>query len=168
MTKSFTIIVSCIFVAGCAAGRKSVVWQQVIDSPRVSSGKGNASEAYSSALHSTLQKARVPHKVVTYNYPFRSKFDGAGTAQRTSVIYRDASSPEYPWWLMDERLTRPVWLPSESVQRQVSFFLRRPAKVVTLREYSVDSGKSVAPVEPLPRPLKSSSGPQFIRHSPSL
>ena len=90
----------------------------------------------------------VPHKVVTYDYPFRSKYDGEGTAQRTSVIYRDDASPKYPWWIMDERLKRPVWLPSETVQKQVSFFLRRPATIVTLRDYTESGEKMVAPVEP--------------------
>lgn len=94
---------------------------------------------------------RVPHKVVTYNYPYRSKYDGEGTAQRTSVIYRDDASPKYPWWIMDERLKRPVWLPSETVQKQVSFFLRRSATVVTLRDYTESGEKMVAPVE---RPRK--------------
>lgn len=160
MTKTFSIFAACTIVAGCAVQRKSPVWQQVVDAPRVSPSGANTSDAYAKNLHATLQKAGVPHKVVTYNYPFSSKFDGAGTAQRTSVIYRDPSSPAYPWWIMDERLSRPIWLPTESVQHQVNFFLRRPVQVVTLREYGEADGKSVAhPVSVLP--TKQSARAQF-------
>jgi hypothetical protein len=159
MTKTFTIFASCMILSGCAVQRKSTVWQQVIDAPRVAPSGPNTSEAYSKNLHETLQKAGVPHKVVTYNYPFSSKFDGNGTAQRTSVIYRDVNSPAYPWWIVDERLSRPVWLPTESVERQVNFFLRRPAQVVTLREYGAGDAKAVAAAEPKRRAVAEQVAP---------
>ena len=139
-------IFACLLIAGCA-GQKSATWERVVNAPRTTSPTGNRSAVYAGGLHAELTKARVPHKVVTYNYPFRSKFDGAGTAQRTSVIYCDKSSGANPCWLMDEMLMRPVWLPTQPVPQQISFFLRRPAKVVTLREYCTNDGKAVAPEE---------------------
>ena len=145
MNKTILIFAS-LLVAGCA-GQRSATWERVVQAPRKTSPTGNRSAVYADGLHSELSKAKVPHKVVTYNYPFRSKFDGAGTAQRTSVIYSDPSSGGNPYWLMDEILMRPVWLPTQPVQQQISFFLRRPAKVVTLREYCGNDGKTVAPVE---------------------
>lgn len=144
MTKILSIFAACAIVAGCAVQRKSPVWQRVVDAPRPSPSGANTSETYAKSLHATLEKAGVQHKVVTYNYPFHSKFDGHGTAQRTSVIYRDGNSPDYPWWIMDERLSRPIWLPTESVEKQVNFFLRRPAQVVTIRQYGAGDGKTVA------------------------
>ena len=147
MIKTISIFTACLFLTGCAA-QKSSTWERVMNAPRQTSFTGNRSAVYADGLHTELTNARVPHKVVTYNYPFHSKFDGAGTAQRTSVIYRDESSPDYPWWLMDELLRRPMWLPTEPVQQQVNFFLRRPVKVVTLRDYSGTDGKSVAGAEP--------------------
>lgn len=138
-------IFACLLIAGCA-GQKSATWERVVNAPRKTAPTGNRSAVYADGLHDELAKARVPHKVVTYNYQYRSKYDGAGTAQRTSVIYCDKSSGENPCWIMDEMLKRPVWLPSQPVQQQISFFLRRPANVVTLREYCTNDGKAVAPV----------------------
>lgn len=151
MSKFLTLSLSCVILAGCSVVRKSPTWSRVVNTPRVAADSENRSSAYAGGLHAELHQLRVPHKVVTYDYPFRSKYDGQGTAQRTSVIYRDDASPKYPWWIMDERLKRPVWLPSETVQKQVSFFLRRPATIVTLRDYTESGEKVVAPVE---RPRK--------------
>ena len=147
MLKSLTIISSCLFVSSCAVVRPSSTWERVVNAPRSATGAGTLSATYAEGLHAELQRGNIAHKVVTYNYPFYSKFDGKGTAQRTSVIYSDAESQDNPWWLMDERLTRPVWLPTLPVERQVSFFLRRPVTVVTLREYAAGDGKTVAHVE---------------------
>ncbi len=144
MIKAFTIILSSLVVVGCTLGRTSKTWERVVHAPRPSSASKDRPGEYADALHAELERAKVPHKVVTYNYPFYSKFDGHGTAERTSVIYRDVASPRYPWWLMDANLSRPIWLPSQSVQQQVSFFLRRPSTVVTLREYMNEDGRSLA------------------------
>ena len=148
MSKFLTLSLSCVILVGCSVVRKSPTWSRVVNTPRVSADSENRSSAFAGELHAELHQMLVPHKVVTYDYPFRSKYDGEGTAQRTSVIYRDDASPKYPWWIMDERLKRPVWLPSETVQKQVSFFLRRPATIVTLRDYTESGEKMVAPVEP--------------------
>lgn len=147
MIKAFTIILSSLVVVGCTLGRTSKTWERVVHAPRPSPASKDRPGEYADALHAELERAKVPHKVVTYNYPFYSKFDGHGTAERTSVIYRDVASPRYPWWLMDANLSRPIWLPSQSVQQQVSFFLRRPSTVVTLREYMSEDGKSLPAVE---------------------
>ena len=147
MLKSLTTITSCLIVSGCSVVSTSATWERVVNAPRTITGTGTRSAAYAEGLHAELQRGNIAHKVVTYNYPFYSKFDGKGTAQRTSVIYSDAESQDNPWWLMDERLMRPVRLPTLPVDRQVSFFLRRPVTVVTLREYAGGSGKAVAPIE---------------------
>ncbi len=151
MSKFLTLSLSCVILVGCSVVRKSPTWNRVVNTPRVTADSENRSLAFAGELHAELHQMRVPHKVVTYDYPYHSKYDGKGTAQRTSVIYRDDASPKYPWWIMDERLKRPVWLPSETVQNQVSFFLRRPATIVTLRDYTESGEKIVAPVE---RPRK--------------
>ncbi len=147
MIKLITLSAVAIVVAGCSGLEKSGVWNRVVNAPRTSSGKGDRSSNYAGGLHSELMKAHVPHKVVTYRYPFSSKLHGHGTAERTSVIYRDDRSALNPWWLMDEQLSRPLWLPNTTVERQVRFFLRRPATVVSLREYMSGGGKTVVPIQ---------------------
>lgn len=147
MIKLITFSAVTVLLAGCSGLQKSEVWNRVVNAPRTTSGKGDRSSNYAGGLHSELMKAQVPHKVVTYRYPFSSKLYGHGTAERTSVIYRDDRSASNPWWLMDEQLSRPLWLPNLTVERQVNFFLRRPATVVSLREYMTGDSKAVVPIQ---------------------
>jgi len=147
MVKTVAFCFVVVVASGCSGVKKGAVWNRVVNAPRATSGEGDRSSIYARGLHSELEKARIPHKVVTYQYPFSSKLYGTGTAERTSVIYRDDRSAAHPWWLMDEQLSRPLWLPTVEVGRQVSFFLRRPATIVSLREYAHTDGKAFVPIQ---------------------
>lgn len=150
MRKPVTLLLAAGFLAaGCQAPQESRTWETVrrvrVDDPNVE----NRSEAYAQKLHRILHREGVPHKVVTYEFRFKTQLRPMTTATRTAVIYRDDATPRNPWWLMDDSMHKPLWVPNTEPRRQVSFYLRRPANVVELRDYSGESrGKAVAEFEP--------------------
>ena len=52
------------------------------------------------------------------------------------MIYKDNSDPENPWWLVNERTGKPVWLPGQDLNQQVSLYLRRKAEVTEEKVFS--------------------------------
>ena len=128
----------------------------------------NPAAAYAEKLHHALQSAHVEHKVVTFKFRYRSRLLLDREGEETAVIYRDCSTPANPWWIMAERLSTPVWLPTQPVASQVAFFLSRPTAIVKIDEFPAEStrptkkaiyagksGKSVA--KPAARSAKASA-----------
>jgi hypothetical protein len=92
----------------------------------------------------------VPHRVVRYRYSYNSRFDGIGDAERSALLYYDKTTTRYPWWLTDDRVARPVWVPSLPIDRQVAFYLRRPVKIVGVEAfYCDDDAKKGSPSTPI-------------------
>ena len=135
-----------LLLVGCHA-TKSDVWQKVISTPHSTGDAEGKSRAYAAELHTTLLRAGIAHKVVTFQFRYSSKYTISGSAERTAIIYSDPAETKHPYWVMDDHLTSPVWLPEESVERQVSFYLRRPATIVSVSDFPANDGKSVVPVE---------------------
>ena len=139
-------IAACLALTGCQVFRKSPTWDKVvrtcIDLPR----EGETSKIYAEGLHRELHADRIEHKVVTYQYRYRSRLREDATAERTAVIYRDDTNPKYPWWLKDETSGRPRWLPNGSVEQQVRFYVGRDVQIVDPGHLSGD-GKQVAVTE---------------------
>jgi hypothetical protein len=102
---------------------------------------GDPSAAYAEHLSGVLKTAHVQHKIVTYEYRYHTAFREEAIGTRTAVIYRDDKNPNNPWWLMDDQLFNPVWLPGEDENRQVSFYLHRPATVVSTKTIDDSDGK---------------------------
>ena len=145
-----------ILLVGCQQAQNSRTWETVKAAPHIGPGIPDRSSVYAQKLHRTLQHAGVEHRVVTFRfrYPTILKIDRTG--EDVAVIYKDAGTPGNPWWLMSDCLWNPVWLPSGVVQRQVDFYLRRPAKIVSVAEFRAGSsehdGKSAC--KPARKPLK--------------
>jgi hypothetical protein len=132
-----------VTLTGCAAFRKSQTWEKVVEnrSDRIAARGGD----YTNELHKVLTSDNVEHKVVTYEYRYRTRLREEAVDTRTAVIYRDATTPNYPWWIMDEHLSTPRWLPNGEVDRQVQFFIGAPAQVLTRQDFPGDgSGSSKA------------------------
>ncbi len=110
------------------------------------------SARYAEHVSGVLKTANVEHKIVTYEYRYRTALREEAIGTRTAVLYRDDRNPNNPWWLTDERLFKPVWVPGEDENRQVSFYLHRPASVVSTRVIGDGEGKRIigAPGTPTP------------------
>ena len=131
MSKPITLsLIACFAFTGCSLFQKSPTWDRVVRT-RVSLPRdGDASRIYAEGLHHELKAAGVEHKVVKYQYRFRSRLREDAIAESTAVIYRDDSNATYPWWIKDERSGRPTWLPNASVQQQIRFYVGRDVEIV--------------------------------------
>jgi hypothetical protein len=131
MSKPIAVsILACFTLTGCTLFQKSPTWDKVVRT-RVSLPRdGDASRIYAEGLHHELKAAGVEHKVVKYQYRFRSRLREGGIAEATAVIYRDDSNAAYPWWIKDQRSGRPTWLPNGSVQQQVRFYVGRDVEII--------------------------------------
>ncbi|MDB6150514.1 MAG: hypothetical protein JWQ44_1962 [Chthoniobacter sp.] len=140
---SLIVALAC---TGCSVFQKSQTWQKVIDTRTERTAGGG--EAYNDQLHQTLASENVEHKVITYQYRYKTRLreDAVGTG--TAVIYRDSTNPSNPWWIMDEHLAAPVWLPNEDVDRQVKFYLRRDAQVLAQQDYPAGDRSKEATEQP--------------------
>lgn len=135
MQKSISLsLVACLALCGCGAFRRSSTWATVTSARINTRHEADPSKAYAAQLSRTLQSASVEHKVVTYQYRYRTRLREEAIGTRTAVIYRDNTNAKNPWWLMDDRLNKPVWLPGQELNRQVSFYLRDSAEVIETRD----------------------------------
>jgi hypothetical protein len=133
---SFSLAV-CLTLTGCTAFKKSQTWEKVTETRgQRPEGGADPSNAYAKKLHTVLTANKVEHKLVTYQYRYKTRLREEAVGTRTAVLYKDETNPSNPWWLMDERLGKPLWLPNEEVDRQVAFYLRRKADVVEQKAFS--------------------------------
>jgi hypothetical protein len=154
---------AAIFLAGCEAPQKSHTWAIVHAVPHAGPAAKAPALEYARELHTALETSRVEHKIVTFKFRYRSRILLNREGEETAVIYRDPATPSHPWGLMSERIFSPVWLPTEPVASQVSFYVRRPATVVKIEDFPARharkhrhagrDGKSV--VKPRSHPSKS-------------
>jgi len=144
-----------LLVAGCQPAQQSRTWETVKAAPHAGPAVRNRSAVYAQQLHTTLQRAGVEHKVVTFRFKYPDILKIEHTSEDVAVIYKDSGSPAQPWWLVADGLWNPVWLPAGAVQRQVEFYLRRRAAIVSVTNFSArgrersnpHGGKSVSPLE---------------------
>ena len=133
----------CLTLAACEGSKQKTTWQKVIDTrPDKASATGDPGEAYTAKLHKMLTADKVEHKVVTYQYRYQTRMRDEAVGTHTAVLYKDNSDPRNPWWLKDERLGKPIWLPGEDVSKQVAFYIRRNAEVVEQKEFIGDALKA--------------------------
>jgi hypothetical protein len=131
---AFAVGIVALF-PGCTAPKKTPTWAAVKAVRHPRPAVPDRDRAYAKELHETLQRSGVEHKVVTFTFRYASRIDLFRPAEGTAVIYRDTGTPAHPWWFMEESLSRPVWLPTGPVQRQVAFRLARPATIVKVDEF---------------------------------
>ena len=147
MKTTLTLTAGIALVFAACHSTRTDTWQKVVSSPRTGNDDKDRSRAYAAELHSTLLHNGIAHKVVTYQFRYSSKFTISGTAERTAIIYRDSAEPKHPYWIMDDHLTSPVWLPEGPVERQVDFYLRRPSTIVSVTDFPAGDDKAVKPLE---------------------
>jgi hypothetical protein len=145
----FLLLALTLTLAGCTVFRKSPTWEAVMRTrPRVAEA-ADPSATYADHLHRQLAARGVEHRIVTYEFGYFTRQHEEAIGSRTAVIYRDDTHPVHPWWLTDERQSRPRWLPNGSVEKQVSFFARGDVKIVQQRHYPARrDGRSAAAVPP--------------------
>jgi hypothetical protein len=146
-------IAACLALTSCQVFEKSPTWETVM-SVRLGDGfrDPDPSSVYAEKLHRALLEAGVEHIVVTYQYRYYTHQYDEAVGTRTAVVYRDSVDPHYPWWLKDDRLVTPFWLPNGDLNRQISFYVRRSGEVIDQKHYrgGARSGKSaVALTHPL-------------------
>ena len=138
------LLVACLALASCSVFKKSNVWDTVIRNRPNLAGAADPSVAYAAHLHRVLTAEGVEHRVVTYQYQYTTLLREEAIGERTAVIYRDNTKPSTPWWITDDRLSRPVWLPNGTVEKQLNFVCRARASVIKLRDFpGSDDGKAV-------------------------
>jgi hypothetical protein len=140
----------CVLLAGCTVFKKSRAWDTVMRSRPDLRTAADPSAAYANHLHRVLSAEGIEHKIVSYEFRYRTLLREEAMGSRMAVIYRDDANPANPWWIMDERQSRPIWLPNGPVEKQVTFFIRARAEIVGLRDYSSEgeSKTVVAPESP--------------------
>lgn len=107
------------------------------------------SATYAETLSASLKSAGVAHKVVTYEFRYRTRLREEAIGTRTAVLYRDENDPRNPWWLMDDRLSKPLWLPGENLEYQLAYYIHRPATVVSVDGFKASGeGKKLAGTRP--------------------
>jgi hypothetical protein len=140
MHKSLFISLAFLVVLpGCSAFKKSQTWQQVVDN-RADRLAAAGKAGYPDKLHAVLAAQNVEHKIVTYQYRYKTRLREEAIGTGKAVLYRDTTTPESPWWAMDENTGFPVWVPNKSLDRQVSFFLRHDAEILAQQDFSGGSG----------------------------
>ena len=136
------VLASSLVFSGCGLFRPSETWTLVRGVRVDTRGESDPSQTYAAALSARLAEARIEHKVVTYQFRYQTYLREEAIGTRTAVVYRDETHPANPWWLMEEQLHQPVWLPSDELGRQISFYRRDYAEVVEVRDVSGGGGGS--------------------------
>jgi hypothetical protein len=137
MQKSLTLaFAAALALTACQGSKQKTTWQKVTETrpDQVAAGE-DPGQAYIDKLQKVLSADKVEHKVVTYQYRYDTRLRDEAVGTGVAVIYRDDSDPNNPWWLMNEHLRKPVWLPGKDLDKQVSFYLRRTAQVIDQKDY---------------------------------
>ena len=129
----FALVLS-LTLNGCGVFRRSETWVLVRGVRVDTRAETDPSQAYATELSARLAAANIEHKVVTYQFRYHTYLREEAITTRTAVVYRDDTRPAHPWWLMEERLYQPVWLPNDDLGRQISFYLHDYAEVVETRD----------------------------------
>ncbi len=131
-------LILCLALSGCQLFKRSSTWDTVSRVRVEAPASDDPSTAYAEELHRVLLRDGVPHQVVTYSYTGSQRFyERSGS--RTAVIYSDHTSPGSPFWLMDDQLSRPLWLPNTDLEGQLRFFVRaKTITEVTSKSYLTD------------------------------
>ena len=137
MKKPYSLALAVgLTLAACEGSKQKTTWQKVTETKPDKVAAADPGEAYTNKLHKMLTAEKVQHKVVTYQYHYETRLRDQAVGTHSAVLYKDNSNPQNPWWLMDERLGKPVWLPGEDVNKQVAFYLRRDAQVVEQKQFT--------------------------------
>jgi hypothetical protein len=127
---AFLALAVLVPLTGCQMFKRSPAWATVTKARIETRGASDPSKTYATGLSHELAAQRVEHKVVTYQYRYRTRLREEAVATRSAVLYKDPTNPANPWWLKDDLNTRPIWLPNGAPEKQIAFYIRRGAEVV--------------------------------------
>ena len=137
----FLALIGSLGFSGCAAFTTSQTWAKVMQvRPDSYSDEADTSDAYAAKLHGVLKAASVDHKVVTYEYHYTTSLREEAVGTHTAVLYRDNTDPNNPWWLMEDRLARPVWVSGDNLEDQVAFYIHHKVDVVNQKDFPASGG----------------------------
>lgn len=139
-------IALCVAFAGCQMFKKSSTWEKVVRTKTDVYKEADPAQSYAEQMHAKLLAERVPHRVVTYQFNYSTPLSKAATGQSTAIVYRDDSSPRTPWWLVEDRTRRPIWLPNGELNEQLKFYARGQTEIVDVKDYP-PSPRNLAEVE---------------------
>lgn len=150
-TSLLLAVAASLLLCGCSVFQRSPTWESVVDSRTQYSGSGveGAKDSYLNHLHQVLTSAGVEHKFVEYQYHYYNVYREASVESATAILYRDATTPSHPWWIMDEYHHVPVWLPNWELKAQLEFFAKHKCDVVAVKDFAghADAKQQVARVE---------------------
>ena len=153
-------LAAALAMSGCSVFRRSPTWDSVVASRSQYSGSGDAKDGYLNHLHEVLASAGVAHKLVTYQFHYLNAYREEAVESASAILYSDDTTPQNPWWVMDEYHHVPVWLPSWELDAQLEFFVKRRVDVISVKEFA-GSGATE------PRVAKSKRTPQrTFAHTP--
>ena len=146
------LILSLFLLTGCGLFQSSELQVEV--------SKARHSEAKNEDATETVRKLLVArnihHKVVQFRYnvsarPLIVPLGNAGFSsvraplawlplkavirERKGIIYRDDTHRGKPWWYIDRKVRRPIWLPSSSVEHQLTFAMKRRIDLLQIMEF---------------------------------
>ncbi len=129
-------LAAALAMSGCSVFRRSPTWDSVVASRSQYSGSGDAKDGYLNHLHEVLASAGVPHKLVTYQFRYLNVYREESVESATAILYSDDTTPQNPWWVMDDYHHVPVWLPSWELDAQLEFYVKRPVEVISVKEFA--------------------------------
>lgn len=112
-------------LSGCQLFQKSEAWDIVMHSKIPGRGDEAQSDSYARELQRRLAAHGIDARVVAFHYGVNMR-EGGPVYTRSAVVYRNDTTPKVPWWLMDNTLNRPVWLPNATVEEQLRFAEKQP------------------------------------------
>ena len=138
-------IAVCLSLTSCQLVEKSPTWETVMSvRPGECIREPDPSSSYADKLHRVLLEQGIEHIVVTYQYHYHTHQYDEALGTRTAVVYRDNADARYPWWLKDDLTDTPFWLPNGDLDKQLSFYARRPAQVIEKKVYPARGGSGKA------------------------
>lgn len=137
-----SLLVTALTFSGCGQFRSSQAWSVATDTRIADRGEAGG-EAYAEGLQQKMAARGVEARVVKFHYRVSPQTDGI---TQTGVIYRNETTPRFPWFFVDNRTSKPVWLPNGSVEEQLRFVVRNPTiEVLETRDASAPVATRLAP-----------------------
>ena len=143
-----------IFVAGCSALQLSET-QRAVRQARQQRDYGKDGDALT-AVQSTLVERGVAHQRVKFRYdvtarpllgaftnprgffrqtPFNWFRTQPESREKSAIVFRDDAHQAHPWWYVDAKVRRPIWLPNMDVEGQIRYATRRRVELLQVDRF---------------------------------
>lgn len=134
------LCVVALCVCSCRTVKRSEAWTTVTSMQTPRRGDPRHSENFAREMHAQLIAKGVESKLVRIRYT-TNRNGQEQTRIHEAVVYRNETTPDYPWWFMDNMRTTPEWLPNGTLADQVRFATRLSAFEIIGEDGSVvDTG----------------------------